>query len=289
VLFVVTKVKDVRRKAEYNLKNSSIRRKNMSRGKKIALGIFMVIALLCGAFMLFVNWANSDEGQATFKEVGTRQAIESATANAQHAAESETATAVMTGIDQRIKNAKLVFQDDLKEGSPFIAANIQDHNLKYEDGEATIRLTWDGFSIWESGKQLKDFIAELDCANYGDGISCGFAYGVHKDKDIFRYYGSTISGGYKCGFFDITTNFSASNYPYCNYPHSSSSWLQHLRLEKFGANVRFYVNEQLMDQRVLEDPNFLSGGVALLIGRAGGEQSEMNEVRIQNFKVWEIP
>jgi hypothetical protein len=268
----------------------------MSRGKKIVIGIVGTLVVLCGLFMWFVNWSNSDSGQATLNEVGKRQAIEGATANAQSTADvvasanaAGTATAVMAGIDARMQNAKLIFEDGLDEGSPFIAANIKDYNLKFEDGAATIRLTWNGDVLWESGKEVTDFIAELDCANYGDGINCGFAYGIHHDRDYTHYYASVIAGGYKCGFFDMTTNFSAANYPYCNYPHSKESWLQHLRLEKFGANIRFYVNGQLMDQRVLEDPKFLSGGVALLIGRAGGEQSEMNEVRIDNFKVWEIP
>jgi hypothetical protein len=268
----------------------------MSLGKKIAIGIIGTLVILCGLFAWFVSWGNSEEGQAVFREVETRQAIESATANARSTLDAAasanaaaTATAVMAGIDARMQNAKLIFKDGLDEGSPFIAANIKDYDLTFEEGAATISLPWSGSFVWESGKTVTDFIAELDCANYGDGINCGFAYGIHKDGDYTHYYASVIAGGYKCGFFDMTTNFSVSNYPYCAYPHSKESRLQHLRLEKFGANIRFYVNGQLMDQRVLEDPNFLSGGVALLIGRAGGEQSEMNEVRIDNFKIWELP
>ncbi len=268
----------------------------MSTWKKIAIGIIGALVVLCGLFMWFVSWANSDAGQATFKEVETRQAIESATANAQSTKDAiaasnaaGTATAIMAGIDERIKNAKLIYEEELDEGSPFIAANIKDYDLTFEEGAATVSLPWSGNFVWESGKEVTDFIAELDCANYGRGISCGFAYGIHKDGNISRYYASTISGSANCGFFDMTTNFSVSYSPYCAYPLAKQTRLQHLRLEKFGANVRLYVNDKLMDERILEDPKFQTGEVGLLIGRSGGEQSEMNEVRIDHFKIWELP
>lgn len=266
----------------------------MSRGKKIAIGAIAGLILLCGAGMLFVNWANSDEGQAAMDEVGTKQAVSSATARVEETARAEsearaagTATAVMLDIDRRIQNAQLVFEDGLDEGSPFIAENIMDYDLTYKDGVAAVSLPWNGFFVIESGKQLTDFIAEVDCDPQGDGISCGIAYGVRKKEDRFYYYASLTAGSYKCGFFDYTVDFPKSSYSICNYP--TEGLLQHLRVEKFGSNLRFYVGGKLMDQRILENQDFLTGGVALIFGRAGGEQSEINKVWLDNFKVWEIP
>ena len=257
--------------------------------KKILIGILGMFILLCSGFMWFVNWANSDTGQQTLNKVGTHQAVESATAAAQAAQQSATATVVMQQLNARLQSAQLVFEEGLDKGSPFLAANIGDHDLTFNDEVATVSLPWDGFFVWKIGQQLTDFVAEVDCANYGSEINCGFAYGVHTDGEREHYYASLISGGYRCGFIDVTANFAIGNYPMCGYPHSSESWLQHLRLEKFGANIRFYVNGQLMDQRVLEKADFLSGDLALAFGRTGGEQSEMNEVRIDNLKVWSLP
>jgi hypothetical protein len=268
----------------------------MSRGKKILIGVIVLLVLFCGAFMLFVNWANSDSGQQTFKEVETRQAIESATAAVQSTQDAVaaanaagTTTAVMAAIDNRLQNAQLVYEEGLDEGSPLIAENIKDFDLSFEDGVATIWLPWDGSSVWEIGKELTDFAAEMDCIGYGSGVYCGFAYGIHHNNDKTNFYASVISGSASCGFFDFTTNFTRSNYDYCNYPHSSESFLQHLRLEKFGSNIRFYVNGKLMDESILEKADFLSGGFALFFGRAGGESSEINQVHLDNLKVWELP
>lgn len=266
----------------------------MSRGKKITLGIVVGIILLCGGFALFVNWANSEEGQATIKEVSTKEALASATAAVQATAQAQadanaagTATAVMQGIDARMQNAKLVFEEGLDEGSPFIAENIMDYDLTYKDMIATVSLPWNTSFVIESGVQPTDFIAEVDCANAGEGIFCGIAYGAQKKGDRLYYYGSAIKGYYYCGFFDLTVDFPSASYPMCNYPKAGE--LQHLRVEKFGNNLRFYVGGELMDQRILENTDFLSGGVGLLFGRAGGEQSELNHVMLDNFKVWEIP
>lgn len=75
--------------------------------------------------------------QATFREVETKQAFESATANAQSkldalaaANAAGTATAVMAGIDDRIKNAKSIYEEGLDGGSPFIAGKAGDRLTK---------------------------------------------------------------------------------------------------------------------------------------------------------------
>lgn len=268
----------------------------MSTKKKIALVFLGIVVLLCGGFAWFVNWANSEEGQAEFRRIETKQAVASATAAPQATAQAQataqsaaTGTAVMAGIDARLQQAELVFEEGLDEGSPFIAQNIRDLTVNFEDGAFTTDLTWNGFYVWEIGQTLTDFAAELDCANYGDGINCGFAYGIQNVEGARRYYASLISGSWHCAFFDSTTSFSVSHYPGCKYPHSDSSRLQRLRLEKFGANVRFYVNGQLMDTRTLEDERFFSGGMGIIFGRAGGEQSDMNDVRLDHLKVWNLP
>lgn len=268
----------------------------MSRGKKTAIGIIGAFVLLCGAFMLFVNWSNSDSGQAAMNEVGTKQAIESAAANAQATLDagaaanaSGTATAVMTGIDARIQNAQLIFEDGLDEGSPFIKANMDGGDLSYENGIAKIYFAFSGFDYLQINKSLSDFIAEADCAVYGKGVFCGFAYGINESGKFPKYYASVISGSYKCGFFNHAANLPSDKYMNCNYPQSTTAKLQRLRLEKFGGNIRFYVNGELMDERVLENNEYLSGDAGLYYGRAGGENSELNDVYLDNFKVWEIP
>ena len=268
----------------------------MSRGKKIIIGIIGTLVLLCGAFMLFVNWSNSDSGQAAMNEVGTKQAIESATANAQSTLDaaaaanaSGTATAAMAGIDARIQNAQVIFEDGLDEGSPFITKNMDGGDLSYEDGVAKIYFAFGGFDYLKIDKDVTDFIAEADCAPYGEGVFCGFAYGINESGKFPKYYASVISGSYKCGFFDHAADLPSDKYFNCNYPQSTTGKLQHLRLEKFGSNFRFYVNGELLDERVLENQDYLSGSVGLYYGRAGGENSELNDIYIDNFKVWEIP
>ncbi len=255
----------------------------MTKNRKIILGVAGVFIFLCGAFMLFVNWSNSDEGQASLREAETQDAITSANASTQ-AAEQAQAEA---DHQARLQNAKLVFEDGLAEGSSFLNKNIGDHKLSFDDGIAVIYLPWDSFFVWESGQTLGEFAAELDCIGYGSAISCGFAYSV-RDGGA-HYYAAMISGSANCGYLDSTSDFSVSLYPLCNYPHASQGVVQHLRLERFGNAMRFYVNGKLMKEDTLDKPEFFSGGVGLIFGRAGGKQSEINEVRIANFKVWALP
>lgn len=268
----------------------------MTRGKKIIFGLVGAFVLLCGAFMAFVNWSNSDAGQASLNETGTQQAAESATANTQATMDaaaasnaSGTATAVMAGVDARIQNAQIVFEDGLDEGSPFITSNIDGGDLRYEDGVAKIYFAFGGFDYLNIGKQMTDFIAEADCTTYGEGVFCGFAYSIDENGKYPAYYASVISGAYKCGFFDHTISLPSDSRFNCNYPQSTTTKLQHLRLEKFGANIRFYVNGTLLDERILENNEALSGDVGMYYGRSGGEQSDLNDVYIDNFKVWELP
>lgn len=251
--------------------------------------IFFCICLLCVSFMIFVNWSNSDEGQATFREVETREAATAAAEATIQTSANATATATWATINERIKNAQVVFEDSLEEGSPFIDANIKDKSIRFEKDSAVISLPWDGFSVWSINQTLTDFIAEMDCSNGSDSISCGFAYSLqHKDGKSY-YYASTLSGTYNCGFFDFTADFTHSNILGCDYPRNKSSFLQHIRLEKFGANIRFFVNDKLAEQRTIEKQDFLSGEFGLVFGRAGGEQSDPNRVYISNLKVWKLP
>jgi hypothetical protein len=256
----------------------------MSKGKKILIGVIGALVVLCGLFMAFVSWANSDAGQATFKEVGTKNAIESATAAVQNARVAGTATAEAQVLNERIRNAQLVFEESFSEGSAFIAANNGDNPIHFSDGIPEIRARID---VWKSGKVVKDFIAEVDCATSGDGTFCGIAYGVHQNF----YYASYIQAGERCGFDDRTSSFSTSKSWSCNYPPSPTTpGINRARVERFGQTMRFYVNGGLMDERVLDNAESQTGDVGLFLGQFNmGDASALDYVKVDSFKIWKMP
>jgi hypothetical protein len=263
----------------------------MSKGKKIALGVIGALVVLCGLFMAFVSWANSDAGQATFKEVETKNAIEAATVAVQNTQGAQatsnaagTATAEMQSVGARIQNAQLVFDESFDEGSAFIAANIGGKRIYFRDGIPEISA---GIDVWKSGKVVKDFVAEVDCATSGAGTFCGIAYGVNQDF----YYASYIQAGEHCGFDDRTSSFSNSRSWPCSYPSSPTTpGINRVRLERFGKNMRFYVNGGLMDERVLDNTESQTGDVGLYLGQFDmGDAGALDYVKVDSFKIWEMP
>ncbi len=266
----------------------------MSTGKKIAIGAIIVFLLLCAAFMAFVNWSNSDAGQQTFKEVETRQAIESATAAVQAAQDAQstaqaagTATAVMAGIQDRLQNAKLVFENNFDEGTPILSSDGKEISAYYRDGIPEITVTWNGYYVVPIQKDLTDFVAEVDCM--ASGAFCGIAYGVHMTADADVFYASGIGSTDNYFFDDHTKSFTSTNWSYSNFAQSPAApGLHRLRTEKFGQNMRFYVNGQLIEERILENPAALSGDVGFYFGKAN-EDSGIQYIQVDNFKVWELP
>ena len=127
----------------------------MSRGVKIVIGVVVVLVCLCGAGMLFVNWANSDEGQAA------------------------TATAVMATVNERMQNMTLVHENTFEEGTPIVNKFGEDLEPYYLDGIPRIIVPWNGSTILFNNLNLTDFVAEVDCAN--NGAYCGIAYN-YKDN-----------------------------------------------------------------------------------------------------------
>lgn len=267
----------------------------MSLGKKVVIGIVVFFLIVCGLMAWFVNWSNSDAGQAAFREVETQQAYASATAaviETQNAYANATSTAVMALVDARIQNAQLVFEEDFSnEDSAFIKANAGDFDPFFKDGTAEMILPWNGSYTWALPNDFTDFVAEVECYTTNDAF-CGVAYGIHKKEgnpERSYFYASGIGTADVYFFDDLTTGFSSSKYMRKNFADSPTDDFTHrVRVEKFGANMRLYVNGQLMDERVLESSDALTGKVGFYFGKATNE-SGIQTVTVSSFKVWELP
>lgn len=260
----------------------------MSRGVKIAIGIVVVFVLLCGSFMLFVNWANSDEGQAAMNEISTQQAIESATAAVQVQRASGTATAQWSEIDALLANASLIHEDTFDEGTPIITPQGEDLEPYYRDGIPEIIVPWNGSIILPIGKVLTDFAAEVDCA--ANGTFCGIAYSYNVGSDgKSRYFASGIGNADKFFFDDLYASLPSFNWDGKNFPPSpADGFLHRIRVERFGQVMRLYVNGELMEERLLPYPEAVSGDVGFYFGKASSETG-IQTLQFDNFRVWELP
>jgi hypothetical protein len=251
----------------------------------LAGGAGLLLLICCVAGALLINWANRPESQAAFA------ATDAAQATAQ-AASGATATADAQALATRLASAQPIFQETFAADSPFLKANLGGLSLYMRDGVPEITLAFAADHLWPSGQSAADFVAELDCSPVGDGTFCGIAYGVAlKDaqahpKDAF--YASYIGPGGSCGFSDQTGGLSSDKVWSCNPPASpAAAPLQRLRVERAGQQVRFYVNNQLMDQRQLTAGP--GQDVAVYFGRASGDSSGIATVQLDNFNIWKLP
>ncbi|MBL8062862.1 MAG: hypothetical protein JNK32_07585 [Anaerolineales bacterium] len=260
----------------------------MSRGVKIIIGIIVVLVCLCAAVMLFVNWANSEEGQAAMNEISTQQAVASATAAVETQQASGTATATWSEIEARLQNITLVHENTFEEGTPLVNEFGEDLDPFYRDGIPEIIVAWNGYTILPIGKPLTDFVAEVDCM--ASGAFCGIAYSVNKNSDGRNiFYASGIGNADQFFFDDRYASLPSSNWEGQNFPPSTTEgFLHHLRLERFGEVMRFYVNGERMEERLLTDPEAVSGDVGFYFGKSGSE-SGIQYIQVDNFRVWELP
>ena len=260
----------------------------MSRGVKIAIGIVVVLVCLCGAGMLFVNWANSEETQAEFKAIDTQQAIDSATAVVATQQASGTATATWSEINERMQNMTLVHENTFEEGTPLVNEFGEDLEPYYRDGIPEVIVAWNGSTILFSNLNLTDFVAEVDCAN--NGTFCGIAYN-YKDngEERSQYFASGIGRADTYFFDDLYASLPSSNWDGKNFaPSPAEGFLHRVRVERFGQVMRLYVNAELMEERILDNPEIVSGDVGFYFGKASSE-SGIQTVQFDNFRVWELP
>jgi hypothetical protein len=267
----------------------------MSRGKKIAIGFAIVFILLCLAVIAFVNWSNSDAGQAAFREVETQQSITSATAAIEATAQAKTdasaaatATAVMAAVDDRMQNMTLVYENTFEEGLPILTPSGEDLEPYYRDGIPELIVAWNGSTILPIGKTLTDFVAEVDCA--ANGAFCGIAYNYTVDGEgKSRYFASGIGNADTFFFDDRYAKLPSSNWDRKNFaPSPAEGFLHRIRVERFGQVLRLFVNGDLMEERLLNYPEAASGDVGFYFGKASDE-SGIQTVQMDNFRVWELP
>ena len=225
-----------------------------------AIGMFF---LCCISVVLFVNWSNQPENVAADLAARTAEAFQNATQTA-----------------QAVQNAAAATQE------------MQQITARLSDGYPDIDVPFNADHIWPVGKELGDFVAEVDCEPAGEGAFCGIAYGLHsKDGNPNGIFSASFTGsGGRCGFADSTGNFSTTKDWDCAAPQSpAAGTLNRLRVERFGQHLRFYVNGQLMDDRVVTSQETSGGGVGLYFGRASTNNSGVFHVMVDNFKVWELP
>ena len=261
----------------------------MSLGKKIAIGFGVAFILLCIAAIAFVNWSNSDAGQATFAEVGTQQAVASATGAVQTQQASGTATAVWAEIDARLQNATLIYENTFDEGTPLVNKFGEDLKPYYRDGIPEVIVAWNGSTTLPIGQSVSDFVAEVDCM--ANGAFCGIAYDINPGKDDFDvYFASGIGTADRFFFNDLYASLPSTNWDGENFPTSpAEGFLHRIRVERFGQVMRFYVNGQLMEERLLDAPGSASGDVGFYFGKASEESGGIQTVQFDNFRVWELP
>ena len=267
----------------------------MSTGKKIAIGLGIVFVLLCLAAIAFVNWSNSDAGQETFAKVGTQEAIASATAAVEATAQAQadanaaaTATAVMATVNERMQNMTLVYENTYEEGTPIVNELGEDLEPYYRDGMPEIIVAWNGSTILPIGQTLTDFVAEVDCM--ANGAFCGIAYDINPGEDGFNnYFASGIGTADRFFFTDLYASLPSTNWDAENFPLSpAEGFLHRIRVERFGQVMRFYVNGQLMEERLITDPQAGSGDVGFYFGKATDE-SGIQTIQFDNFRVWALP
>ena len=251
----------------------------------LAGGAGALLLICCVAGALFISWANRPENQAAFAATDTAQAV-------RQAASAASATADAHALATRLASAQPIFQEAFAADSPFLKANLGDLSAYMRDGVPEITLAFAAEHLWPSGQSAADFVAELDCSPVGDGTFCGIAYGVAlKDGQApptGAFYASTIGPGGSCGFTDQTGSFSSNKLWTCNPPASPAAPpLHRLRIERAGQHLRFYVNDQLMDER---QPSAGPGqGVAIYFGRASGNNTGIATVQLDNFNIWKLP
>ena len=254
-----------------------------------AIGMFF---LCCISVVLFVNWSNQPENVAADLAARTAEAFQNATQTAQAVQNAAAATQEMQQITARLEKARPVFTETFDNNSAFLKQNIGDLSFSMSDGYPDIDVPFNADHIWPVGKELGDFVAEVDCEPAGEGAFCGIAYGLHsKDGNPNGIFSASFTGsGGRCGFADSTGNFSTTKDWDCAAPQSpAAGTLNRLRVERFGQHLRFYVNGQLMDDRVVTSQETSGGGVGLYFGRASTNNSGVFHVMVDNFKVWELP
>ena len=265
------------------------------KNKWLRIMIITVIGVLlvcCISVALFVNWDNQPENVAAAVQRHATQtaqgALDAAATNTTNAA----ATQEMQSITERLKKANPVFAETFDANSAFLKQNTGSLSITMNDGVPDILLPFNGDNVWPVGKDLKDFVAEVDCAPAGNGTFCGIAYDIHpKDQQPNgTFYGSYTSYGGNCGFDDLTGSFSVSKSWSCTPPQSPAAGsLNRLRVERFGQHLRFYVNGQLMDERLLTGDYASGGDVGLYFGRASDNSGGDSNVMVDNLKVWALP
>lgn len=262
----------------------------MSRGVKIAIGIVIAIICLCGAVMLFVNWSNSDETQAEFKAIDTQQAIDNATAAVATQQAAGTATATWSEIEARMQNMTLGYENTFEEGTPLVNEFGEDLDPYYRDGIPEVIVPWNGSTILFSNLNLTDFVAEVDCAN--NGTYCGIAYNYKaktEGEKFSKYFASGIGAADTFFFDDLYASLPSFNWDRKDFdPSPADGFLHRVRVERFGQIMRLYVNGELMEERLLTYPEIVSGDVGFLFGKASDE-SGIQTVQFDNFRVWELP
>ncbi len=260
----------------------------MSRRVKIIIGVVGFFVLLCGAFMLFVNWANSDEGQAAMNEVSTQQAIESATAVVATQQASGTATATWSEIEARLQNATLIYENTFDEGNPIPVPGGDPLEPYYRDGIPELTIAFNSTLILPIEQTVNDFVAEVDCM--ASGAFCGIAYDITSDSSGKQSYYASGVGDADRYFFDNfykslpSITWNGENFP----PSPAEGFLNRIRVERFAQVMRFYVNGQLMEERLLDAPGSASGDVGFYFGKASDE-SGIQYIQFDNFRVWALP
>ena len=262
---------------------------NKTHRRNLLIALGGALAVCCLAAVGLVLW-QIPESPAAAAARQTTQTAATEQAGAAEAAANATGTAAFAEIDSRLQAAQPVFTDTLGADSGFVKQNAGGLTVSAQGGATQIDLPFNGSHVWPIGQSLSDFVAELDCQPMGSNAFCGIAYGDHPANSGGTFYASYYGTGGQCGFEDATGSATSTKEWSCTPPAApAASGLNRLRVERFGNNLRFFVNGQQMDQRMLTNAGALSGGVGLFFGQASSDNSGVFYVTVANFNVSQLP
>jgi hypothetical protein len=226
------------------------------------------------------------------------QADVSATDTAQAraaAVDAVTATTEFDTLQARLANKQVLLNESFSKSDAFTGQNLSDafkggvQNGVYHAGVYITTSSSTLERILPLGKELTDFVAEVDCTSSDPDGFCGIAYDMQPvaSMNVKSYYVSAVGDINECDFASVLrTGWSTNSIGGC----AAGRQPNHLRVERFGIYLRFYVNDQLIDAKELKDDGMGSGDVGLYFGaNTPANFAKQIDLTADNFQVWSLP
>jgi len=210
-----------------------------------------------------------DPGRAATSAAATAAALASATVSALRAAASE------------------IFRDGFVDNRNAWFTGVFQEVERNTIEEGVFKVSWTGkgssYELYEL-RELRDFIAEVDCRVYrggGDG-SCGLIFARQPDASFYKF--ELFEDYYRLYLVMAgeTPALLAEGNPGASVRPGETN---RLRVIRHGATISSYVNEQLL--ATVQDATLGGGKVGLATDSYAAEGGV--ELWLDNFVIWELP